>query len=39
VSLGNTTTDGDIDALLDALPGVIRSARKAGFSERDVAAR
>jgi cysteine desulfurase len=39
VSLGHTTTDGDIDALLDALPGVIRSARKAGFSERDVAAR
>ncbi|RWZ51939.1 cysteine desulfurase [Labedella phragmitis] len=39
VTLGHTTTQDDVDAFLAAIPGVIRSARKAGLSERDVAVR
>jgi cysteine desulfurase len=30
-SLGHTSTDGDVDALLDALPGVVERARRAGL--------
>lgn len=36
VTLGRTTTDADVDAFLEAIPGVVRSARKAGLSEREV---
>jgi cysteine desulfurase len=39
VTLGHTTTDADVDAFLRAIPGAIRSARRAGLSERDVAVR
>jgi cysteine desulfurase len=39
VTLGHTTTGEDVTAFLEAIPGVIRSARKAGLSERDVAVR
>ena len=27
MSLGRTSTDADVDALLDALPGIVRRAR------------
>jgi cysteine desulfurase len=30
-SLGHTSTDADVDALLDALPGVVERARRAGL--------
>jgi cysteine desulfurase len=39
VTLGRTTTDADVDAFLEAIPGVVASARRAGLSERDVGAR
>jgi cysteine desulfurase len=39
VTLGHTTTAADVDAFLGAIPGAIRSARRAGLSERDVAVR
>ncbi|RWZ61169.1 cysteine desulfurase [Labedella populi] len=39
VTLGHTTTEDDVDAFLRVIPDVIRSARRAGLSERDVAIR
>ncbi|WP_091188078.1 cysteine desulfurase family protein [Paramicrobacterium humi] len=36
ITMGHTTTDADVDAFLDALPGAYRQAAKAGFADRDV---
>lgn len=38
VTLGRTSSDEDVDAFLAAIPAAIATARKAGLSERDVAA-
>lgn len=39
VTLGHTTTEEDVDVFLEAIPGAIRAARRAGLSERDVVVR
>lgn len=33
-TLGHTSTDADVDALLEALPGAVERATRAGFSDR-----
>lgn len=38
ITLGHTTCESDVDALLEALPRAFQQAAKAGFSDRDVAA-
>lgn len=39
ITMGHTTSDEDVDALLEALPDAYRQAAKAGLSDREVAAR
>ena len=39
ITVGHSTTDADIDALLQALPQAVARASRAGFNDRDVAMR
>jgi cysteine desulfurase len=39
ITVGHTTTEADVDAFLEALPGAVARAGRAGLNDRDVAAR
>lgn len=39
ITVGHTTTEADVDALLAALPGAFARARRAGFADREVGIR
>jgi cysteine desulfurase len=39
ITVGHTTTEADVDAFLQALPGAVARAMRAGLNDRDVATR
>ncbi|MFP7759934.1 cysteine desulfurase family protein [Marisediminicola sp. LYQ134] len=39
ITVGHTTTDADVDAMLDALPAAVERARRAGYADRAVGSR